>query len=529
MKTLFTIALIISLWSIANANTIYVDDSNITGIENGTIEYPFNTIEEGLAVANAGDTVYIFTGSYNPSGQQLYIENGIALQGEDSSTVFINSNIICNESSLTQPTGIYNLSCSLVNLYMPSGSSSFIIRGNILDSIDISTGSGFTFLIQNNILNAGIKDASGDNYIIISENTIVNGKIVDASGGSGTGETEFIENNFINFTATGNPDEDIAVEARSFSVTIRNNIINCTGPASGIRLTSGNPTNVIGNTITLNNGILLPETIAIENSSTYGVVTDNIIRGGYIGYYSSSGAFLFENNTISESHTGFTSKGYEEVKNNTITNCTGDGMILNGLRGPISRNIIKDNDSAGIRLLRPVDIGGGNWNGEGNNIIRNNGFYDLVIDYIPQQPETIYVMYNGWDHITLPEILQYDIFNEGGSQNIIINLEGFYTALEDEERQPTEFRLYQNYPNPFNPTTKLSFVIGHSSFVSLKVYNVLGNEVATLVDEYKPAGSYEVEFNAVGTSRDLSLTSGIYFYQLRAGSFIQTKKMILIK
>ncbi|NWG28756.1 MAG: T9SS type A sorting domain-containing protein [Ignavibacteriaceae bacterium] len=87
----------------------------------------------------------------------------------------------------------------------------------------------------------------------------------------------------------------------------------------------------------------------------------------------------------------------------------------------------------------------------------------------------------------------------------------------------SEFRLEQNYPNPFNPSTTLSFVIGQRSLVSLKLYDVLGNEVATLINEEKPAGSYEIEFNA----NDLS--SGIYFYQLRAGLFVDTKKMILLR
>ena len=216
------------------------------------------------------------------------------------------------------------------------------------------------------------------------------------------------------------------------------------------------------------------------------------------------------------------------MKNNTITNCSGDGMILDGLRGPISSNIIKDNDSAGIRLLRAVDIGGGNFNGEGNNVLQNNGFYDLVIDYIPQKPETIYVMYNYWDHITLPEILQYDIFNEGGSPNIIINATGFFTDVNDEEPFATSFKLEQNYPNPFNPITVIGYQLPVSGNVTLKVYDVLGNEIATLVDEYRPAGKYEVEFS-VGRESLPVLGSGVYFYQLRAGSFISTKKMLLLK
>jgi|GEM_PF-735738 len=98
------------------------------------------------------------------------------------------------------------------------------------------------------------------------------------------------------------------------------------------------------------------------------------------------------------------------------------------------------------------------------------------------------------------------------------------------EHLPEDFQLLQNYPNPFNPTTTLSFVIGHSSFVSLKIYDMLGNEVATLVDEYKPAGNYEVEFNADSHSGKVrNLPSGVYFYQLQSGDFISTKSMVLLK
>ena len=79
------------------------------------------------------------------------------------------------------------------------------------------------------------------------------------------------------------------------------------------------------------------------------------------------------------------------------------------------------------------------------------------------------------------------------------------------------------YPNPFSPVTHLGFGISNLGFVSLKVYDILGNEIKTLVNEIKPAGYYEVEFNGG------NLSSGIYFYNLEAGSFIETKRMILIK
>ena len=91
-----------------------------------------------------------------------------------------------------------------------------------------------------------------------------------------------------------------------------------------------------------------------------------------------------------------------------------------------------------------------------------------------------------------------------------------------------DFKLSQNYPNPFNPTTIIKFTLLQDERreiqdVRLLVYDVLGNEVATLINKEKPAGEYEVEFNGNG------LTSGIYFYQLKVGSFIETKKMVLLK
>jgi hypothetical protein len=88
---------------------------------------------------------------------------------------------------------------------------------------------------------------------------------------------------------------------------------------------------------------------------------------------------------------------------------------------------------------------------------------------------------------------------------------------------PVEFLLSQNYPNPFNPSTKISWQSPVSGWQSLKIYDALGIEVATIIDEYKSAGSYEVNFNSS------SLTSGVYFYQLKVGSLIQTRKMLLLK
>lgn len=94
---------------------------------------------------------------------------------------------------------------------------------------------------------------------------------------------------------------------------------------------------------------------------------------------------------------------------------------------------------------------------------------------------------------------------------------------ENNSINPESFYLAQNYPNPFNPITKIQYALGNRQFVSLKVYDILGRQVATLVNEEKSSGSYTIEFNAG------ELSSGIYFYQFKAGDFISTKKLVLLK
>ncbi|MEW5843122.1 MAG: YCF48-related protein [Bacteroidota bacterium] len=107
---------------------------------------------------------------------------------------------------------------------------------------------------------------------------------------------------------------------------------------------------------------------------------------------------------------------------------------------------------------------------------------------------------------------------------------GGETSIKEENKSPTDFVLYQNYPNPFNPTTTIKFSIpsvGRNSIstskVTLKVYDLLGREITTLVNEEKLAGNYEVKFDGS------KLCSGVYFYRLTAGDFTASKKLILLK
>ena len=106
-----------------------------------------------------------------------------------------------------------------------------------------------------------------------------------------------------------------------------------------------------------------------------------------------------------------------------------------------------------------------------------------------------------------------------------IDTDGKYEYSDEIEVEivPTEFALYQNYPNPFNPTTKIRYQLPKESKVVIKIYDILGAEVITLLNEKKEPGVYEVDFNAQ------HLSSGTYIYRMTAGDFAETKKMVLMK
>ncbi len=160
------------------------------------------------------------------------------------------------------------------------------------------------------------------------------------------------------------------------------------------------------------------------------------------------------------------------------------------------------------------------------NLTETPGFAELLLHAAPTlktNSPTSYTMFLGRSYeagVTTypPNDLNPTVFYAAAYTFTLTDVPG-----GKEGNVPQAFVLSQNYPNPFNPATKISFTLPVGSDVTLKVYNMLGQEVATMVNGYRSAGTYEVEFNAAG------LASGVYYYTLRAGSFTATRKMLLTK
>jgi hypothetical protein len=164
-----------------------------------------------------------------------------------------------------------------------------------------------------------------------------------------------------------------------------------------------------------------------------------------------------------------------------------------------------------VYLARSTD-GGKTFN---NQLISDKPFETTVQKFLGDYINII--AYNGKAYAVWTQSDQF------GRNIILTTIEESALNIKHEKIIRTS-KLYQNYPNPFNPVTNISYQIPEQSFISLKVFDILGNEVAALVNEEKTAGYHEIVFSAKGGS-----ASGIYFYQLRTGNFFQTKKMILLK
>lgn len=166
-----------------------------------------------------------------------------------------------------------------------------------------------------------------------------------------------------------------------------------------------------------------------------------------------------------------------------------------------------------------------------DKLIRFNGNYTYLNGQTLNEPNGYLAAYPNLSGIHIYNTQTYEIplysklfYSTKILGSTIQSAEFIYTpSFIDDSKQIEAYTLCQNYPNPFNPNTIIRFQIPELSFVQLKIYDLLGNEVETLLNEFKSAGNYEVTFNAN------HLASGVYFYQMKCGSFIETKRMSFLK
>lgn len=558
---------------------IYIDDSNTSGIENGTIEFPYNTIEEGIAVSAGGDTIMVKTGTYYPDSvwqeytNALYLKPGISIIGEGRENTVIEGilvdwdpgNLSCTLEKIgfqkyffnrgtsggpfLKPHIIRNCQAEFINIShsagiplndttpganhgfiithndlgeggirfaQGSGVSDISVQKNTCGTVMIYSGAGYTYHVDDNDIKFGIIDASGACHTTISHNRIYDGCIIDKSAGSQyIIEDQLIEHNTINCNENSplfqEKDYKAAIIARPRSVTIRNNTITCTGAVYGIYSKSGAPFHVIDNNIQIAEAFqpaLEPDeaVCGIYTKAGWGYVTGNTIHGGQIGYYSNAGTEYFSENKISGSYFGFFSSGAEEVHHNTIKNCHGDGMVMNGLRGPVHNNVVKDNAGSGIRIVRPeIDLGGGNFGGPGNNTITGNGNFDLYVDGNTTQYAMIYAKYNVWDHSDSADIHSQDIYIPPDLQSFItVTISPVGSSGQPDNSDPESVLLY---PNPTPSKFRVQALKVSDGIQRIEITDLYGKTPDTpMIAQKLPASSIECDISG--------LPSGAYFIRI---------------
>ena len=184
---------------------------------------------------------------------------------------------------------------------------------------------------------------------------------------------------------------------------------------------------------------------------------------------------------------------------------------------------IENPDSNKVKL---ISYGAAKNYGVELNYVTENGIGRFGEFDVSLAANTSHTFIPDWSDITNTDLMVLVDNGNNGTIDDTLYLQNQVTGIGNDQGSllsPNSYNLAQNYPNPFNPTTTIQYSIPERSSVTLKIYDVLGNELAILVDEEKTAGSYEVNFNAS------QLASGIYFYKLQAGNFIDTKKMLLMK
>jgi len=487
MRFLITQSLVLLtavLMALAHANTIRVPED-------------FSTIQQAIDASSDGDTVLVAQNTYyeniNFNGKNILVTSYYIFANDVN---YITSTIING----SQPTNPDTASCVLI---VSGEDSSAILQG-----FTLTGGTGTKWLDEHG---AGTYVEGGGILITLSSPTIRNNLIIENEAArTGAGVT----------SAGGG-----GIRVGDGNPQIINNVIMSNSGMYGGGIVLNYTGAVIRNNIIYNNRVYQ----AVAGVQTFG--------GGGIWVLANFGTTpkIIENNTIvgnSSSGTGGGAAG------------TGGGLLIWATSIQAPNNIIWGNTQTTGQQIAPIGGGSANityslveggWTGTGN--IDVNPDFEETGFYLSDSSECIDAgnpdpVYNdpegnpGMGRWPSKGTVRNDMGAYGGPYSTELG-EFVITSVRDKQTGfiPVDFELEQNYPNPFNPITNIAYRIPKLGFVSLKIYDVLGNEIATLVDESNPAraGEYKVEFDAS------QYASGVYLYRLKTGSFSQTRKMIVLK
>ncbi len=447
----------------------------------------YSTIQEAINTAQNGDTVLVADGTYfeniNFKGKDIVVASYF-IQDNNPSHIL---NTIINGSTPVQPD-----SASCVRIVSGEDSTA------VLAGFTLTGGTGTKWVDEHG---AGIYREGGGIIITLSSPTIKNNLIINNEAIDRTGVT----------SAGGG-----GIRAGDSNAHIYNNIIANNKGHYGAGIVWNYATGVLkNNIITYNSG-----------GEDYG--------GGGVWTYS-LGATVIENNVIA----------FNSVTGTGGNRGKGGGILIWSTSIIAKNNIIWGNTQSsgnqvylaggGTADITYSDIEDG-FTGEGN--ISEDPMFTGDI-YLPAENSLCIDAGNPDSSFNDPEDTGNPGFALYPSLGTIRNDMGAYggpmrellpavvTSVKGNEQGSNfpDFQLYQNYPNPFNPETKIEFSIPEKSHVTLKVYDILGKEIATLVNEEKQKGIYSINFN----SDKLNLSSGIYFYRLESGNYISIKKLLLLK
>ena len=255
-----------------------------------------------------------------------------------------------------------------------------------------------------------------------------------------------------------------------------------------------------------------------KSNNVFFAVKDNKTDGitGAVNYFNVTVPHFSATVTYSQIPVNITDNNIEAILNLSVNNSTAHSLRLTSPSDSLGS--IQNNSTYDIKWtsvgIDTVDLfystdGGMHWNQIQNKLPAALGKFSWNVPNITCDSTLIKIV-----NAALPSFMDCNMSKLG-------NMVG----VNDKAVFPNKFNLDQNYPNPFNPSTTIRFTIPLSGMVSLKIYDITGKEISTLISEYKVPGAYTVEFN----KDKASYTSGVYFYRLSSGSFSEIKKMILIK